>query len=496
MKLVGYAWLRENLALPSLPVTRVARVGATTKIIQMGETLLVPAGVAPEVDTALAHTLFALKHEGINLGVLSQALRHVPAADLESEIRLHPNGRFTRIACYLWEHFNNRQLNDPPQIRGSYVEVFDRALYFVGDEVRIPRWRVKFNGVGSLDYCVTIRRTPAIQALLDANIFGKMEAFIGTVGQGMLDRALAWAYLSETESSFEIERETPNADKAERFVQLLHHAHDGRELSEDYLVELQQSTVSNPYDQAVSYRTEQNWLRNQMRGPLGVTYVPPSPEHVDELMKVFTRFCNHPPAQLDPLIVASIASFGFVFIHPFMDGNGRLSRFLFHHALCRSGRLAKGFLLPVSIAIKRNEIGYLAALQTFSKPARELWQVRQVDDNEFEFRTQTNADLYRYWDATPMVEFGLSMAKEALEKDLQKETVFLARYDRVLDMVNARYDIRNTILPALIQGCYAQEGRISNRLRQKFEHLVQPEAYDWIEECVKEVFFSEDDAEE
>jgi Fic family protein len=183
--------------------------------------------------------------------------------------------------------------------------------------------------------------------LQEVDIFAQMEAFIAEVGQGMLDRALAWAYLSETESSFEIERETPNAAKAERFVQLLHHAHDGRELSEAYWVELQQSVISNPFDQAVSYRTEQNWLRNSMRGPLGVTYVPPGPEHVDDLMEAFNQFCNHPPKQLDPLLVASIASFGFVFIHPFMDGNGRLSRFLFHHALCRSGRLAKGFLLPV-----------------------------------------------------------------------------------------------------------------------------------------------------
>jgi Fic family protein len=43
-----------------------------------------------------------------------------------------------------------------------------------------------------------------------------------------------------------------------------------------------------------------------------------------------------------------------------MDGNGRLSRFLFHHALCQSGKLEKGLLLPVSVAMKRNEEDYLA----------------------------------------------------------------------------------------------------------------------------------------
>lgn len=492
MRLLGYGWLRETLALPTLPVSPVAMVGATTRVTEVGDKRLIPASVAAELHSVLDHILFALKHEGANLGVLSHALRHVPAAELDAKMRAMPNSRFVRVACYLWEHYTQARLSDPPKITGPYVDVFDPRLYFTGDEVKDARWRVRFNGVGSLAYCVTIRRTPAILALQEVDIFAQMEAFIAEVGQGMLDRALAWAYLSETESSFEIERETPNAAKAERFVQLLHHAHDGRELSEAYWVELQQSVMSNPFDQAVSYRTEQNWLRNSMRGPLGVTYVPPGPEHVDDLMEAFNQFCNHPPKQLDPLLVASIASFGFVFIHPFMDGNGRLSRFLFHHALCRSGRLAKGFLLPVSMAIKRHEMDYLAALQTFSKPARNLWQVRQTGDNDFSFQTQTNADLYRYWDATPIVEFGLRMAKEALEHDLQKETRFLACYDRVFGMVNDQFDIRATILPTLINGCYQQQGRLSKGLRKKYEHLVQPEAYDWIESCVKDVFFSED----
>lgn len=493
MRPLGYEWLRQTLSLPTLPVSPVAMVSATTRIVQKGEELLVPVAVAAEVDSVLDHILFALKHEGTNLSVLSHALRHVPAVDLEAAMRLQPNSRFVRVASYLWEHYNKERLPDPPKISASYADVFDTRLYFPGDEIKDKRWRVRFNGVGSLDYCVTIRRTPAILALQEVDIFAEMEAFIAEVGQGMLDRALAWAYLSETESSFEIERETPSAVKAERFVQLLHHAHDGRELSEEYLVELQQSVVTNPFDQAVSYRTEQNWLRSHMRGPLGVTYVPPSPDHVDDLMEAFSQFCNHPPAQLDPIFVASIASFGFVFIHPFMDGNGRLSRFLFHHALCRSGRLAKGFLLPVSIAIKRHEMDYLAALQTFSKPARDLWQVRQTGEHDFTFQTQTNADLYRYWDATPIVEFGLRMAKEALEHDLQKETQFLLCYDRVLRMINDQFDIRATILPTLINGCYQQAGRLSNGLRKKYEHLVQPEAYDWIESCVEQVFFAEKD---
>ena len=60
--------------------------------------------------------------------------------------------------------------------------------------------------------------------------------------------------------------------------------HDGRALSENYLVELQNSVLTNPYDMAVGFRTEQNWLRGPARGAAGVTYVAPPPAMVSELM--------------------------------------------------------------------------------------------------------------------------------------------------------------------------------------------------------------------
>jgi hypothetical protein len=128
------------------------------------------------------------------------------------------------------------------------------------------------------------------------------------------------------------------------FIALLHQAHEGRALSEEYLVELQNAVLV--------------------------------PQLMDELM----AFANTAPRHVDPVVAAAVASFGFVFIHPFMDGNGRLSRFVFHQALCRSGRLDKGLLLPVSVAMKRNEEEYLAVLQRYSRLARERWSVKWIDE--------------------------------------------------------------------------------------------------------------------
>jgi Fic family protein len=38
----------------------------------------------------------------------------------------------------------------------------------------------------------------------------------------------------------------------------------------------------------------------------------------------------------DAILAAAIIAFGFVFIHPFVDGNGRIHRFLIHPELIRN----------------------------------------------------------------------------------------------------------------------------------------------------------------
>lgn len=280
---------------------------------------------------------------------------------------------------------------------------------------------------------------------------------------------MRWAYLSETDSSYAIERQTPSPSKAEAFANLLARAHDPEAITPAYLVALQNLTVSNPLDQAVAFRGHQNRLRNDLRGALGVTYLPPPPEQLPAVMEQVMGLCNDRESTVNPLVRGSLASFGFgfVFAHPFMDGNGRLSRFLFHKIVCGDPRLASGLvLLPISMAMKRHEAGYLAALQAFSKPARGLWDVTELADGEFEQHFRGAPEVYRFWDATACVEFGLGMAREALQHDLQQELQFLNRYDAIYQAVNDAVDMNNNDLVLLVRSI-AQHGSLSrNRLKQ------------------------------
>lgn len=486
MPYVGYEHLRQSLGLTALEPPRPALVAPVTRMAADETALRVPAHVAPPAESPLDHVLFALKHEGTNLAILAQALPRISANDMLHGIRATPNGGYIRRACWLWEHFTGQRLQDIPAIGGPVVELFDPARYVTGPGQRNARWRTVFNGLGTLDYCATVERTAAVQLGVGSRILERAREFVEQLGPELADRALTWAYLHETEGSYAIEQEAPSEDKARAFAALLLQAHERRPLTENYLVELQNAAITNPYERATRFRTEQNRLRGPQPGALGITYLPPSPQSVPTLMAELMRFANSAPAQLDPLVAAAVTSFGFVYIHPFMDGNGRLSRFLFHHALCLSGQLANGMLLPVSVAMKRNEARYLETLRDFSAKARARWSVRWIDGNEFDIQFNADDSIYRYWNATRAVEFCFAMAEQALEVDLRQETDFLVRYDRVYRAADQRFDVRGDVLSELVRFCVLNNGTLSKRRRDQFQGRVPEALFDFLEQAAAE----------
>jgi hypothetical protein len=487
MSAVGYQFLCKHLNLSAFSPRRPARLATVSRLTRQADALLVPQHAAPNTQDALTHVLFALKHEGVNLQILSQTLKKIPPNEVLNVVQATPSSRYVRVLGFLWEAFNEQTLEGDFVLSGPTVDVFDSSRYLTAPGERNARWRVNFNGLGSLNYCATVERTAEIETLLGLQILERAQTFIDSLADHATDRALAWAYLHETESSFAIERESPTQGKAEAFVTLLKQAHTPRQMDEDYLVELQNAVISNPFDLAASFRFQQNWLRGPLRGAAGITYIPPPPKLLQTLMKGVLSFANDIPRVIDPLVAASIASFGFVFAHPFMDGNGRLSRFLFHYALCQSGRLAHSLLLPVSVAMKRNESDYLKALQSYSLPMRRHWDVRWVGDDQYDLRFNGDDSLYRYWDATEAVTFGLKMAHQALEQDLGEETKFLDRFDRAYQLVNEQFDVRGNDLTTLTLSCLQHNAILSKNRRKQFRLTVPENVFDAIEKACQSV---------
>jgi Fic family protein len=83
-----------------------------------------------------------------------------------------------------------------------------------------------------------------------------------------------------------------------------------------------------------AYRTVQNYVVNSRTRE--ITYTPPPPEDVPPLMQELVAWLRAESA-IHPVLVAGLAQYQLVHIHPFLDGNGRTSRLLSTLCLYRVG---------------------------------------------------------------------------------------------------------------------------------------------------------------
>lgn len=77
----------------------------------------------------------------------------------------------------------------------------------------------------------------------------------------------------------------------------------------------------------IGYRTHQVYIRNSMHVPL-------NPDAVLDAMEALADMMKEEP---DALVRAILGHFFFVYIHPYMDGNGRTARFAMNSQLVTSG---------------------------------------------------------------------------------------------------------------------------------------------------------------
>ena len=88
----------------------------------------------------------------------------------------------------------------------------------------------------------------------------------------------------------------------------------------------------------------------------GVKHTPPGPADIPRLMKGFTHWLYSQEANsLHPVQKSSLAHHRFVFIHPFVDGNGRTARLLMNLFLLRDG-------YPIAIIRETDREDYYKAL--------------------------------------------------------------------------------------------------------------------------------------
>jgi Fic family protein len=117
-----------------------------------------------------------------------------------------------------------------------------------------------------------------------------------------------------------------------------------------------------------AYRTIQNFVANSGTGE--IVYTPPPPFDVPSLMQELVGWLREETA-VHPVLVAGIAQFQLVHIHPFVDGNGRTSRLLSTLCLYRSGYDFKR-LFTISEFYDRDRSRFYRALQSVREHDMDL----------------------------------------------------------------------------------------------------------------------------
>ena len=123
----GYSYLRDTFRTTALSLSNEAVVNSgVNKLVRADSHLFVPPRIAPDKNDLMAHLVFALKHEGINLEILSQVLPKLDSALLQQSLDNKPSSAIYRKIGWLWEEFTQKQL-DYERPCGNYVDFLTTA---------------------------------------------------------------------------------------------------------------------------------------------------------------------------------------------------------------------------------------------------------------------------------------------------------------------------------------------------------------------------------
>ena len=426
------------------------------------------------------HLAFALKHEGANLEVLAALFHRVPEDELVAWIGSAPTSRYRRVAWFLAEWLLDRRLPALPDLtQGNYIPVLDEADYYALPQAASApnqrRQRVVNNLPGTAAYCPLVRRTPAMQGFEQMRLDARVVEQVGRFPAELLYRATQYLYQKETKSSYAIEHLTADQRRSARFVALLREAQSLDCYSEAVLVRLQNAIVDDRYA-AGGFREFQNYV-GQTLGPARelVHYVPPRPENLPELMAGWATCCRRmQTAGVHPVATATVAGFGFVFLHPFEDGNGRLHRFLLHYALAVGGFAPPGVIFPVSATMLKQAVRYERTLEAYS---REIGKhVEYVLDESGRMQvTNETAPFYRYPDLTHQAEALFGFIRDTIDLEMVAELEYLTAFDAAQRRMRSVVDMPNQRMDLLLRICLQGKGRLSKSKRALFRELTDDE---------------------
>lgn len=486
----GYRWLLAHYGLRTTqPLAVETRLGAKLRSVVEGgteqRTILEASAPVPEPAAQLA---FALKHEGVHLEALARIFAQLPASVLEAWVAREPTGQYARRAGFFYEWLTGDTLHIAPLTMGNYVDALDASEQLVSAApTKLPRWRVRNNLLGTAALSPQVRLTPAVRAALGIDLGQEIAALEGRFGHEILQRSAAWLTAKESRSSFAIEHEENRLDRIQRFARVLAEE-TGKAvepLATETLLALQNAILGAD---ALHYGIRRSPVFVGERRGWGeevVHYIAPHWDDAPALLTGLSAVLGR-TAGLSPVARAAIVSFAFVYIHPLVDGNGRISRFLINDIFRRDGAVAAPNIVPISASLQNaglRPLSYDAALEVFSSKLlahyREQWrfgaQRRGADgiDYNLEFDGYRDAlPAWRYLDMTEHVAFLGTAVLHSIRVEMREEALYLQQHDAARARLKEVLEGPNADLDRIIRSVREQQGQVSGALKKQFPRLA------------------------
>lgn len=488
--LVGYAALMEAFSI-AMPLPTIFTIISTKKRQYKKENWQVLTPRHQPKETLYDHLVFALKYEGVNLLFFKKLFETLPQNECTALVQIEPQGLYSRKIWFLYEWLLQTKLPIQDLKTGNYISLIDEKQQFaIANGNKSSRHRIINNLPGNVDFCPLIFKTEKLINYIRADLENKNKLQIKKIHTDILLRTSAFLLLKDSKASFNIEGENPIPSRAMRWGKAIGEA-GKHPLSKEELERLQQIVIENSKFLKYGYRIQDGFVGEHDRD----THQP-IPEHisakhidVDMLMNGLihsnTLFEKN---QYHPVLAASSIAFGFVFIHPFVDGNGRLHRYIIHHILAKNNFTPQGIIFPISASILSHINNYQQILQNYSQSILPLIAWKTTADNNV-LVTNNTADFYKYYDATPQAEFLFDCIEDTIENIIPQEVKYLQQYDEFKNFIDNEFEMPDKLVALLVKYLYQNEGVLSKNKKEKdFDTLTDKEV-SLIENCFTNIFY-------
>lgn len=454
-----------------------------------------------------AHIMYAVAGELFNPYILKKvfsSLGREDKMDIEEALNEAPENVVNRKVGYMYEKFTGKELDFRPSDRMAegkkeYEKLLSSNIYYTLSTNTLPahrinqKYRIYDNALGDLDImCPMVRRSRELDLLSERNYGSELLDVFKKTEPDILDDVKNIMFMKESMMSFKVEGEEKASARIRIYEDILRENQYGIEnFSKNTLVNMQNKIVSA--EKSVGdYRGRQNFVGSMGQGDSVPTidFVPPKPEDVDGLMSgvISMHAALGNDRNIDPVVAGSIMHGAFVVVHPFEDGNGRISRCCFHDMLAVHDYVPGGAIFPVSDIISQNKNEYTKGL------ANVTYNIIKACDFDFDengcFIVRNNdADLYRYLDMTPFAE---SMYR-ILAKTMDETVPDILDSARILKRVRSAIDKHVPYMTERQKNRYLKlslsddEGRVYYHLKRRVFNDIKDEDLERLQTETKKI---------